>query len=87
MDGGVWDDVGNPGDSPGGNCITHKEADALIADYRGLVEEIDLEFSSDGHLAAFTARTEAAPTHIRCRLAPFSFPFPFLFLSHVEQAG
>lgn len=83
----MWDDVGNPGDSPGGNCITHKEADALIADYRGLVEEIDLEFSSDGHLAAFTARTEAAPTHIRCRLAPFSFPFPFLFLSHVEQAG
>eukprot|EP00884_Botryococcus_braunii_P001944 jgi/Botrbrau1/11750/Bobra.0195s0075.1 len=66
LEGGVWDDVANPGESPGGNCVSHKEADALLAEFGDSIEEIDLKFSSDGHLAAFTTRTEPAPTTIRC---------------------
>ncbi len=66
LDGGVWDDVANPSDSPGGNCITQEEAAALLADHGETIEEMELRFSSDGNLEAFKIGDGPAPETIRC---------------------
>lgn len=65
--GGVWDDsLSHTPTGGAGSCISRAEADQKSRSSESSLEEITVQLSSDGNLAAFSAPGSKASTSIQC---------------------